>query len=280
LIGLILAARDINNYARSAGKSLNVIVFLRDDIYEWLRFEDKNKVTEGGAVRIEWDTRRTNRTLKELMAKRISSVLEVAENGGNGWEIAFNEQSKMRGHQTKYDHILARTMMRPRDMIKFCNSVLAEYHLETKGSLKFENAHVNSARSEYSRYLLAELQDEVYKHLPIHAEYFELLRELDAVQFDLAEFQNICEQRKDLLPDDVSAKTILADLFEFSVVGYYQPGGAGYGGAEFVFRYKSPEARFNVNANGFQVHLGLQEVLALKRYRRGATELEDMDSES
>jgi hypothetical protein len=259
LIGLILAARAINNFAKDAGKSLQVIIFLRDDIYESLGFEDKNKVTESGAVRIEWDTRRTSRTLKELMDKRISSLLIVNE--GVGWPAAFNEEQKMRGHQSKYDHILDRTMLRPRDMIRFCNSILDEYHLQPGVSGRFENTHIAAARSAYSRYLLAEIQGEIFKHISSNKEYFELLRELEAVQFELSEFDTICERRKDILPESTSPKGILAELFEFSIIGYYQPGGAGYGGAEYVFRYKSPEARFNVNASGFQVHLGLQEVL-------------------
>lgn len=266
LIGLILAARSINLYARDTGRHLNVIVFLRDDIYEFLKFEDKNKITESGAVRIEWDTRRTARTLREIMDKRFSELLGYPE--GLAWDRVFNETKEMRGHQTKYDHIIDRTMLRPRDMIKFCNATLNEYKRDTQGSPSFENPHVNSARQEYSQYFLSEIKDEIFQHIPNHLEYFEFLRELQAVQFELSEFQSICDARKSMLPDGVSAATILAELFEFSVIGYYQPGGAGYGGAEFVFRYRSPEAMFNINSTKFQVHLGLQEVLALKRYRR------------
>ena len=44
LIGLLMAARDINIAARNAGIQLFVIVFLRDDIYDALHFEDKNKL--------------------------------------------------------------------------------------------------------------------------------------------------------------------------------------------------------------------------------------------
>ena len=145
----------------------------------------------------------------------------------------------------------------------------------------FNNLDIKNGRSEYSQYLLSELEDELFKHIPEHENVFELLRELEAVQFSFEEFEQICDDRKDLVPAEQTAKSILAQLFEFSVVGYYQPGGSGYGGAEYVFRYKSPRARFNYNAIGYQVHLGLQEVLALKRYRRfaaeGAIEQSDAD---
>jgi hypothetical protein len=40
LIGLLLAARDVNLLAKESGMKLFVVVFLRDDIYEFLHFED------------------------------------------------------------------------------------------------------------------------------------------------------------------------------------------------------------------------------------------------
>jgi hypothetical protein len=71
LVGLLLACRDLNLAAREAGKRFFVVVFLRDDIYESLQFEDKNKLTENFLSLIEWDTPRTQKTLKELMEKRF-----------------------------------------------------------------------------------------------------------------------------------------------------------------------------------------------------------------
>ena len=42
LIGLLLASRDLNNKAKDYGKNLSVSVFLRDDIFNKLKFDDKN----------------------------------------------------------------------------------------------------------------------------------------------------------------------------------------------------------------------------------------------
>ena len=97
LIGLLLAARKINVAARANGKNLSVLVFLRDDIYDSLQFEDKNKITENASSRIEWDTERTKRTLKDLMERRFSEVLEIPRNGA--WDAVFDETKEMPGHQ-------------------------------------------------------------------------------------------------------------------------------------------------------------------------------------
>ena len=266
LIGLILAARDVNLSAKDAQKNLNVVVFLRDDIYETLMFEDKNKLTEGALARIAWDAGGAPHTLKQLMERRIGRVLGIAPN--SSWNIAFDETKEMRGSQSKYQHMVDRTMLRPRDMIKFSNTVLAKYKSDPERGSAFSNEDIASARKEYSDYLLHELQDEIFKHIDGHERYFDVLRELEALKFDMEEFQAACKKRADLIKADTHPKDILAELFEFSIIGFYQPGGGGYGGAEYIFRHKSPQARFNPNADNYRVHLGLQETLGLKQYKR------------
>ncbi len=81
LIGLLKAAMQVTNCALELGRKLNVVVFLRDDIYQTLQFEDKNKITQGGLVRIEWDTPRTKHTLQELMERRFAKVLSIEQKG-------------------------------------------------------------------------------------------------------------------------------------------------------------------------------------------------------
>ena len=131
LIGLLLACRDINIAARNAEKRLCVAVFLRDDFYETLQFEDKNKLTENFVSLIEWDTLRTNKSLKDLMEKRFRAVLSESPREHVRWIHVFDESQEMPGRQSKYQYILNRTYLRPRDMIKFINAVLANYKEST-----------------------------------------------------------------------------------------------------------------------------------------------------
>ena len=277
LIGLILAARDLNVLARQETKKLNVVVFLRDDIYEILQFEDKNKITESALARIAWDSQGSNHTLKQLMERRIGTLLNVDPR--DSWELVFDETKAMTGHQSKYQHVIDRTMLRPRDMIKFSNTILDQYKLNGQRGEKFSNQDIAAARRDYSDYLQHEITDEIFKHIQGHERYFDLLRQLQALQFGVGEFEDACRSRVDLMREGFGPKEILAELFEFSVVGFYQPGGGGYGGAEYVFRYKSPQAKFNPNATSYQVHLGLQEAFGLKRYRRTTHEVADESEE-
>ena len=54
-------------------------------------------------------------------------------------------------------------------------------------------------------------------------------------------------------------------LYEFSFVGFYRAGGRGFGGSEYVFKYREPRTRFDSTALRFRVHPGLIEVMGLKR---------------
>lgn len=261
LVGLVLAARDLFLAGREARVNLNVVVFLRDDIYQDLQFEDKNKVTENHSALVKWTESTGALTLKALMERRFSEVLG-SPGEAVAWEAVFDESKQMPSRQTKYKHVVDRTFMRPRDMIKFCNEVLAQFQQAESPGTSFDNTVVHSARDGYSEYLLAELDDEIAKHVPDYKEYLEVVKELGGLQFSLEDFADAWDRRSTLAGK--TAVEGLADLFEFSVIGYLKPGGRG-GGSEYVWRYHDPRARFSPAAETYRVHPGFKEALDLTR---------------
>ena len=269
LVGLLLASRDINLAAREAGTKLFVVVFLRDDIYDQLHFEDKNKMTENFVSLIEWDTARTKSTLKALMERRFAIVL--GEDAANlvKWEDVFNEQREMPGHQTKYEHMRDRTYLRPRDVIKFANCALDMYKQRPREEFtqddpaRIDNVDVHNARVEFSEYFLREIDDEVHKHLPDYEQHLDVLRSLGKWQFDREEFTTAYDQQRPGAA--VPAVDVLEKLYEFSLIGFYRAGGRGFGGSEYTFRYREPRIRFDPTSARFRIHPGLIETLGLKR---------------
>lgn len=255
-------------------------MFLRTDIYESLHFEDKNKITENFLSSIEWDTARTTKTLQQLMSKRFTTLLRNTPDEGISWPEVFDEEAQMPGHQSKYQHMLDRTFLRPRDIIRFCNSVLKQYKLraaspDNDGATKFANIDINKARPEYSDYLLAELDDEIFKHMPDYQLYLEILKEVGVWQFSREQFERACDSPKfkERLP--IYPTKILESLFTFSLVGFYSAGGRGYGGSEYVFRHKDPSQAFDTTATRFRIHPGYIEVLGLKRFTVGDRDADD-----
>lgn len=270
LTGLLLASRDINLEAKNANIPLLVVIFLRDDIYECLHFEDKNKMTENHVSLIEWDTPRTKKTLRALMERRFSIVLRENKGETVNWGTVFNEDREMPGHQTKYDHMRDRTYLRPRDMIKFCNCSLARFK-ERAGSATstqdspnmIDNIDIHNARVEYSEYFLKEIDDEVHKHLPDYQRHLDVLRALGKWQFDRSEYEEMFKQH---YPDaKLSAAQALEALYDYSFIGYYKAGGRGFGGAEYMFSYRELRNRFDATSTRFRIHPGLIEVMGVKR---------------
>jgi hypothetical protein len=262
LIGLLPKGRGLRAFTA---------VFLRDDIYDSLHFEDKNKMTENYLSLIEWDTIRTGKSLRSLMEKRFSIVLGANSLETVKWEEVFNEDRKMPGHQTKYEHMRDRTFLRPRDMIKFVNSTLSQFKTRiNEGNLqegastnKIDNTDVHNARAEFSEYFLRELDDEVHKHVPNYQHYLDVLRVMGKWQFEKAEFETAYAVQ---MPDEsVAAQNAIELLYTFSIIGFYRAGGRGFGGSEYVYKYREARVRFDPTSDRFRVHPGLIETLSLKR---------------
>ena len=76
LVNLIICAQGVNNSADYAG-NLRIIVFLRADIYETLRFNDKNKIYQDGAVEITWDYDALDKMVVERIEKYSPAGLGI-----------------------------------------------------------------------------------------------------------------------------------------------------------------------------------------------------------
>jgi hypothetical protein len=264
LIGLLLAAKEINSIAKEKGKKLSIIIFLRDDIYNSLKFEDKNKITTSSAAIIEWDKTGTS-TLKELIEKRLTELLRESDDEEIKWEEVFDESQLMTGKQSKYNYITDRTFLRPRDAIQFCNEIITVHNLNAQREKLISNKEINDAKSEYSNYFLNELDDEIHKHIPVYENILEVIKSIGYHQFDNNDFEDAIAKKQSLFSKEINTYSSLKSLFEFSIIGYFKAGGSGYGGSEYIFRYKSPRSQFEEGAKNYRIHPGLIDFLGLKR---------------
>src|SRR5262249_54899549 len=131
---------------------------------------------------------------------------------------------------------------------------------------KFVNVDIHKARPDYSEYLLNELDDEVHKHLPDYKLYMTILEDMGVWQFTREEFEKGCQSLKFSGRLGITPEKILETLFDFSVIGFYRVGGKGYGGSEYVFRYKEGRTAFDISAPRFRIHPGFIDAMGLKRF--------------
>jgi hypothetical protein len=249
--------------AKASGKRLRIVVFLRDDIYRLLQFEDKNKITDTGVAVAEWDAGDSELTLRGLMERRFGQVFNG--HGTLPWETVFDENKEMPSRQTKYAHICSRTFLRPRDMIKFCNEVLAAHRRVNPEEPRFVNSDLIEARPDYSDYLLGELDDEIAKHVPEYRRYLEVVQSIGREIFDRDKFHEAWHKRPHL--QDIDPDLALQQLFDFSIVGYLRTGG-WKGGQKWTWRYLDPRphrAILPADATTLRIHSGFKEALDLTK---------------
>jgi hypothetical protein len=259
LIGLILAARDLKRESQAAGVAVNPVVYLRSDLWEELQFSDKNKISQSLTLPLEWDS--------ESLAAMVANRLRAKLHPDAKWEN-IAEPELMRGSQTKWNHILARTFLRPRDVISFLNNALREFKKRDNGEA-FSNIDIVNSREQYSNYLKLELDDEIGPHWPYWIEALQACSAISTITFEKESFEREYTSRKSR-ENTVALDDALSLLYRFSVIGYR--GSSGYGGSTWIFQYSDPAARWDTASKNFKVHQGLKEYARLREARSGSRE--------
>lgn len=257
LVGLILAARAIRQEFRDSPTVVNPVVYLRSDVWDDLEFSDKNKISQTNTLHLEW----TSDSLRDLIEERLKARL----NKDTTWDDIATE-GLLRGGQTKWNHILARTFLRPRDLISFLNAALITAKRREDEPLLIDNPDIVDAREAYSAYLKNELDDEILPHWSYWEEGLQSCSAIATITFTKeqfeAEYAARCSGK-----NDKSASDALRTLYDFSVIGYQRR--SGYGGSSWVFQYSDPASGWDNAATSFKVHLGLKEYAKLKEERAG-----------
>ena len=252
LAGLVLAARSVRQECRDCGVPIQPVIYLRTDLWDDLSFSDKNKISETLALRLEWDAE----SLLDLVQTRLRAKLGPAV----AWET-ITTPDPMRGSHSKWNYILARTFLRPRDVIKFLNSALQQAKRRPDEPLGLSNPDVVNAREKYSAYLKAELDDEIIAHWPNWGEALQACSAISTITFQPGPFAEEYERRRSAA-NAVGTADALELLYRFSVIGYERR--SGFGGSSWVFQYTTPEAGWDSRAARFKVHLGLKEFAKLR----------------
>ncbi|RTL47739.1 MAG: hypothetical protein EKK40_18840 [Bradyrhizobiaceae bacterium] len=255
LIGLILAARDIKREGNREFGAINPVVYLRTDLWDDLQFSDKNKISQSQTLHLGWNPE----SLLELIEARLRVKLKKKASWNN-----ISEPALMRGSQSKWNHILARTFLRPRDVIQFLNIALKESKKRKVEPVVFSNKDIVNSRDEYSLYLKQELDDEIRPHWSYWDEALQTCSALSTIVFDRKSFEREYARRR-TAANMLGSEKALSMLYRFSVIGYEKR--SGYGGSSWAFQYTDPEAGWDNSANRFKVHLGLKEYAKLRENR-------------
>jgi len=266
LIGLLLAVRHFHT---THADRIKTILFLRNDIFNNLEFQDKNKIKDNLVEFLDWDKGDSGSqlNLEDIVFARIkNNIASDTSNFKELWELIFDNSIVSR-KQLPWSYMISRTFLRPRDVIKFMNLSLfsAKQRLtkEPTSTEKITSDDILKIRKDYSTYLFEELKDETSTKYKQFNDYMEILRDVHKTTFDLNTFKSSYDVVNNRTKFDDSADVILERLYEFSVISFFKSGGGGTGGSEWRFQYHSDYQAFNPQALKFKVHAGFKEYLEL-----------------
>jgi hypothetical protein len=212
LVNLILCAQNINHSTAYDGK-LKVIVFLRADIYQTLRFNDKNKVYQDGAVEIRWDYD----SLDEMITERIEKF--APSEAGIDFQkrsASIFEKETVRHGATPLKHMLRRSFYRPRDLIVYLNKI-REIHKSDTSDL-YTSKDLYAAEKNVSSSMYDELIDEWAAQNPDFESYLMALQNIGYEIFTRAQFVEKFKLTKEAASDG-EVNDILRFLFSNSIIG-------------------------------------------------------------
>jgi hypothetical protein len=255
LVGLLLAAREVRNWAAKKKLQLTPVVFMRSDIYSELRFPSKNKITEIHE-NIAWSEFADDpASLKTLIDRRIRAALPFETE--DPWREVFT--SEMIDGLPLYAFMASRTHRRPRDMIKLANLSLARANSDA--AQKIARKHVEAALPAFSKYLLGEVADPAHQLVPEWREHVMTIKRLGRSCFSRADFRAAHEAS----PSDANCDHVLEHLYVFGVIGYVQ-------GDNIVYAHHDDDP-LDAGASHYEVHPGLRPaLLSVSTNGRGATE--------
>src|SRR6202521_13050 len=131
LKSLLEATRKLQRQFESRHVDFHIVVFIRNDIYQHLLLDpaDRGKDT---AVVIDWND---PEMFKEMLRRRIALSTELDGSFEDLWGLFF--ESHVKGEES-FSYILSRTLMRPREIIRFTrdciDTAINRGHTEVKES--------------------------------------------------------------------------------------------------------------------------------------------------
>jgi hypothetical protein len=155
---LLEATRKLQRQLEDRGVAFHCLVFLRNDIHDLLvrHTPDKGKDTP---IVLDWDD---IEIFKRIVFTRVAARLPAAQSFMDAWAAIAEVQI---GAQDSFSYIAERTLMRPRDLLKFIRRCI-EVAVNRRHD-RLTSDDILKAEESYSNDLLIETQFEladIYRH--------------------------------------------------------------------------------------------------------------------
>lgn len=249
IVGLLKAAKSINDRFRDerGGSLARIVIFLRTEIYDSLRFDDKDKF-RAFEVSIRWD----KQGLRNLVSERLPGTVTADD---------IFEPSRMRGGQLPFDYILSRTFQRPREVLQFLTLCAAVPH---PTQTEIAPADILAAEETFSSWKVEDLKQENANSTPQFSSLIESLRQGVHRYETIGALERLLADKAPDAVRDLGLRECLELLFRNSVIGV-RLGDSG------PLRFVSTDPGLHLPTSGaVYIHRALFRGLNLREARRAA----------
>ena len=221
ITSLFKAVQDIKSVFKGARYKVYPLVFLRDDIYDFIGDPDKNKWNDY-RIDLEWNQEK----IKDLLAFRLSRALDPTGkilSFDVVWSLFFTQNTihfgdRGRSVTTIFSYITRSTHLRPRDYVKYLQACAAE--AINAGRSRVRPGIVRRVDKAFSNYLRNEIVDEVQAIIPDINQVLDVFSEIRKQILSQEEFRTAyvrrAKQENWIIKDP---DYVLRILFHFSVIG-------------------------------------------------------------
>jgi hypothetical protein len=220
IAGLIGAGEFVTGKFRG---SLRPVVFLREDIFDTLDLNDKNKLRSDCGQLLAW----TKDGLSRMILERVNFFARSSENEEIARIEDLFDREQMRQQRAPFDYLMLRTMVRPRDFIKYFQ--LIKEDMKERRHNPFDEDEVNENRLEcqsiynvepaYSDWLVEELKDEWGTQFPIINDLLSAIQNNGKTNLTSEDFSTALNRIRPQATE-TEVKAYIRFLFENSIIGF------------------------------------------------------------
>jgi hypothetical protein len=258
LIGLLKASKALNDQfgLTRDDTGLQIITFLRSDIYQGLEFDEKDK-HRSREHWIAW----SSSDLRQMVEARLPAGETVD---------SILEEGMMRQSTKPFDYVVQRTFLRPREVIQYLTDAKRRGDAESN---RITKDNIKDAEITYSRWKVDDLKQEYRKAIPEFPPLLETLRQGVHRYDSLRQLTALIEERGPAVIVERGGRWGVDQLFDTSAIGV-RPNLSG------AIRYKSEDSDLQLPLDGaVYVHPSLRLGLNIVERRRGAANGSDEDAD-
>lgn len=221
IAGLIGAAEAISGKFKDR---LRPVIFLREDIFDTLSLNDKNKLRSDCGQLLAWE----KAGLSRMILERINFFARESGNKEFANVDDLFDRTQMRQQRAPFDYMLLRTMLRPRDFIKLFQLVKSDM-LERKNNFlesepvseqHLECQSIYNVEPAYSEWLIEELRDEWRTQYPKIQDLLSAIQNNGKTNFTADEFLKAVNKINNESDKSLDVIIYLKFLFDNSIIGF------------------------------------------------------------